>query len=102
MDSGIAALLGALVGGSATFAASLFQSKVNAMQQRVRTATELAIKEHEFDLVIRTEKAEKRPYSLLSNYVAFHNAALKELETGKDNTPEHLEELAKKFGVKTE
>ena len=98
MDSGFAALIGALIGGGSTVSAQYFISKSQRRQQRIQAATSLAIKEHEFDVALRAE-GKKLKYSLLGEYVAYHDAALARLDHGLQNTPDVLEELAKKYGV---
>lgn len=98
MDSSIAALLGALIGGGATVLANLALAKSQNRQRRLQAATDLAIKEHEFDL-INHKSGKNLKFSMLAEYVAYHDAALNRIEKGLDNTPDALEELAKKFGV---
>jgi hypothetical protein len=98
MDAGVAALLGALVGGGTTFAANLVQTKVASRHNRARTAADLAIKEHELDVLLHKE-GQKLKESLIAEYVAFHSALLANLEHGVDNTPDVVEALAKKYGV---
>lgn len=98
MDSGFAALLGALIGGGATVAANYIQMHTSRTQQRIKTAAELASKEHDFDVVLRKE-GKKLPYSMISQYVGFHDAILRELEKGQGITVKRLEELSREYDV---
>ncbi len=98
MGAGMAALFGALIGGGTTFAANFFQTKVAIRHNRARTATDLAIKEHEFDLLLHQE-GQKLKESSLAEYVAFHSALLANLDKGRENTPDVVAEFAKKYGV---
>jgi hypothetical protein len=101
MDSGIAALFGALVGGGATVAVNYVQIRSNAAQQRIKTATELAQKEHGFDILLREDGA-KRNYSLLSQYVLYYDAILRGLGKGQSISVSQLDELAKTYQIEPE
>jgi len=98
MDASVAALLGALIGGGVTVAVGYFQVRVSRTQERIRTAAELASKEHDFDIILRSE-GKKLSYSLISQYVGFHEAVLREMEAGKGISLKRIEELSKNYGV---
>ena len=101
MDAGLAAILGALAGGAATFAATFFQARSSSRQQRVQTAATLAAKEHDFDVLLRAEGV-KHPESFIAQYVGFHDAILRELEKGKGISTDQIEALAKDYGINVE
>jgi hypothetical protein len=65
MDFGIAESIDALVRGGTTFVTNFFQVEAASTDNRTRTATDLAIKEHGFDLLFREKEEIKIKESIL-------------------------------------
>lgn len=98
MDSGVAALLGALVGGATSLIANYIQARAQRKQDLIKIATDLAKKEHDFDLLLHKE-GKKLDSSLIAEYTAFYVAVLGDLDQGREVTPARTLELAKRYGV---
>jgi hypothetical protein len=65
MDAGIADSIDTLIGGGTIFAADFFQVNTASRHNCAKTATDLAIEEHGFDLLFREKEKIKVKGSLL-------------------------------------
>jgi hypothetical protein len=78
LDSGIAALLGALIGGGITLVGTWIQSKQQTRRDLIKIATEVALKEFEEILKFKTGKVQP-----LETFIAYNLNLFSFVKDGK-------------------
>ena len=95
MNSFWAAILGTIIGASASIVTVWIQSNAQAKRDRMRLVNETAIAE--FKMTLEAARASGRPVKMfpMSVYIHFHNELAKLIERGNIK-PADLEQLNKK------
>lgn len=95
MSTSSAALLGAIIGSVISLLGLLIQQWFQNKRDRVRVASELAIKDYQNDLEIAKNTEGGRDVAPISAYVIYHAMILEALSKGTINS-EEIKKITKK------